>query len=397
MLFDPQLNEAKQLIDVGDEESAKAIVVSYLQKNPQSADAWWLFAILTDTDADEALALQRALAIDSTHYEAKRALEKLQPKLGVPADTNTETKDSPYSTPSEKTESPQLPMAAAPPKPTLADYEITGESIGQSTDFPFDDTSRPQITSHPPSEAAARVAKFGQQSPNVMEAVARAYSTYGWAAVQYSPQRTVMQKKTGIDWFWALVALIIPFVGLTLLVTNFFIRRTYTIAITRQDKGRKLHFDGDVKPVTLDQDAILAGAVSIPMPEISTNYLMAILVGGVASVVVVCALCVGLLLLVDVDVEGDSATSLEVGDTAYVLSDETRCIDVYSLLGNDSPIIFQLPKGEQVSINRRVERDDLDDVWYEVRSLSTGQTGWLPASNVGNELNDVNLPPDPCN
>jgi hypothetical protein len=396
MLFDPQLNEAKQLIDVGDEVSAKAIVVPYLQKNPQSADAWWLFAILTDTDSDEVLALQRVLAIDPTHYEASRALEKLQRKLGIPTDANAELKDSPNSPP-EKTESPQLPTYSSPPKSTLGSYEITDESIGESFDFPFEETSPPKM-GRLQSETAARVAKFSQEAPNGMEAVAGAYSNYGWTAVQYSPQRTVMEKTTGIDWFWAVVALIIPFVGLTLLVANFFIRRTYTIVITSRDEGRKLHFSGDVALVTLDRDAIMAGTVSIPMPEMGTNYLTAIIIGGVASVVVICALCVGLLVLIDVEDDGgDSVTSLETGDTAYILSEEVRCIDVHSLPGETTKIILQMPKGEQVIINLRLERDDLDEIWYEVRSLSSGQIGWLPASNVGNELNNVSLPPEPCN
>lgn len=396
MLFDPQLNEAKQLIDVGDETSAKAIVVPYLQKNPQSADAWWLFAILTDTDADAVLALQRALAIDPTHYEANRALEKLQGGLDALLNKSAaKAVESPPTVSSEKTKTSEVTSPKSPSESTLDSYEITGESFGEAVEFPIDDRSRPKAASRLPSESAARMAKFGQQTPNVMEAVARAYASYGWTATRYSPQQTVMEKRTGVDWIWPLLLLIIPFVGLMLLVTNFFIRRTYTITITSQKRGQNLHFGGDVKSVTLDQDALLAGTVPIPMPEININYLTAIMIGGVASVVVICGLCIGLLLLVDVE-DADDVEPLEVGDTAFVLSDEVRCIDVHRLPGYDSPISLQIPKGEQVRIIRQVEREDLAEVWYEVSSLSSGRRGWLSASNVGNELNNVSLPPEPC-
>ncbi len=78
MIRDPQLREAKALIDKGDQPGAKAIVVPYLQDNADSADAWWLFALLTGSEDDSVLALQRALKLEPFHTEAKRALEQLK-------------------------------------------------------------------------------------------------------------------------------------------------------------------------------------------------------------------------------------------------------------------------------------------------------------------------------
>ena len=395
MLFDPQLNEAKQLIDVGDEQSAKAIVVPYLQKNPQSADGWWLFAILTDTNADEILALQRVLEIDPTHYEAKRSLDRLQKKLGTTPQSDTKDEEKTASSTfasSERTKPPEKAASSLPPKQPVGSFEVTGEQVGKPKTFPVKEQPQTQR----PSGSAERVARFSQTAPSAMEAVARAYSTYGWTAVQYNAERTIMQKKTGFSWFWGILTLPVPLLGLTLLAINFFIRRTYTINITSQ--GQKLRFDGNVKSITLDQSAIMAGQVALPMPEINTNYLGAIIAGVVASFLVVCALCVGLLFLAAESEDfGDTLTDFDVGDTVFALSDETKCIDVFRLPGGESPISSQLPRGEQVTLTRRVEREDLSEVWYEVRGLDSGITGWLPASNVGNELNNISLPPAPCN
>lgn len=79
-----ELTEIKRLIDKGEEILAKARLLEFLDFNPDSADAWWLAFLLTEPEDDRKTVLERVLSLDRNHLEARRALEKLQPKKTSP-------------------------------------------------------------------------------------------------------------------------------------------------------------------------------------------------------------------------------------------------------------------------------------------------------------------------
>ncbi|MCI0714167.1 MAG: SH3-like domain-containing protein [Chloroflexi bacterium] len=75
-----ELIEIKRLIDKGEEILAKARLLDFLDFNPESADAWWLAFLLTEPEDDRKTVLDRVLSLDRHHLEARRAMEKWQPK-----------------------------------------------------------------------------------------------------------------------------------------------------------------------------------------------------------------------------------------------------------------------------------------------------------------------------
>lgn len=93
--MDTVLRTIQNLIVRGEEIAAKAQLLEYLDLNPTSADGWWLVSLLADNADDSQTALKQALKFDSTHYEAKKALQKLKQKSKPEPHAKQKTSDQP--------------------------------------------------------------------------------------------------------------------------------------------------------------------------------------------------------------------------------------------------------------------------------------------------------------
>ncbi len=74
-LFNQTIAEKK----AGNKETAKRLLAEIVKKNPQNEMAWlWLSLCVGSIDQKE-YCLSKALSINPTNQNAKKALEKLQP------------------------------------------------------------------------------------------------------------------------------------------------------------------------------------------------------------------------------------------------------------------------------------------------------------------------------
>ncbi len=71
------LRRAASLIKAGRKDEANAVLRDYLDINPRSADAYYLFALAAPTREYAIRHLQRAVALDPAHEKANAALRKL--------------------------------------------------------------------------------------------------------------------------------------------------------------------------------------------------------------------------------------------------------------------------------------------------------------------------------
>ena len=118
-----ELFEIKQLIDKGEEILAKARLLEFLDINPDNADAWWLAFLLTEPEQDRKAVLERVLSLNRNHLEARRALEKLQPR-------KTTAPSKPTRQPTASTPEPSPIMNAAVLSYLQKGYSVT--TINQS-------------------------------------------------------------------------------------------------------------------------------------------------------------------------------------------------------------------------------------------------------------------------
>jgi len=72
---DDLVKRAAMAIKEGDKERAKMLVASALQQNQTSADAWYLYAYLTDDRLKRQQALSKALAINPQHQRARQLMQ----------------------------------------------------------------------------------------------------------------------------------------------------------------------------------------------------------------------------------------------------------------------------------------------------------------------------------
>jgi hypothetical protein len=74
-----QLQQAYQLAKSGNRAEAQQIVRAVLSAEPSNADAWYMAGFLADSNDNKIKALERALAINPLHQQARQALSNLKP------------------------------------------------------------------------------------------------------------------------------------------------------------------------------------------------------------------------------------------------------------------------------------------------------------------------------
>ena len=88
---DALLAQARQLADEGKTEAATTTFRSYLQRVPDSAEAYFMLGLLSEQNQDEHAAeecLRRAIYLDPDHYEALCHLALLTERAGNRAGAN---------------------------------------------------------------------------------------------------------------------------------------------------------------------------------------------------------------------------------------------------------------------------------------------------------------------
>lgn len=75
-----RLQQAYQLAKSDNRAEAQQIVRAVLSSEPNNADAWYMAGFLADSSENKIKALERALAINPSHAQAKQALSILKPE-----------------------------------------------------------------------------------------------------------------------------------------------------------------------------------------------------------------------------------------------------------------------------------------------------------------------------
>src|SRR5579862_5071142 len=82
---DPQLQHISALISQQKYPEAKSLLAKYLRENPQSADACYLAAFVTNDLERKIQACKRALQLNPFHVQANELLKSLVPDQTPPA------------------------------------------------------------------------------------------------------------------------------------------------------------------------------------------------------------------------------------------------------------------------------------------------------------------------
>jgi peroxiredoxin len=104
---------AELLIQEGKKQEARALLATYLKRNPTSARAWWVLSQAVETPAQERDCLERVLVLEPEHAQAQARLAQLRPP------PTKHVKPFTASLPSERVEKPLTvppPPSAAPQK-----------------------------------------------------------------------------------------------------------------------------------------------------------------------------------------------------------------------------------------------------------------------------------------
>lgn len=78
MIADPRFEEISSLIQAGEKDQARRVLSDVLRERPDSADAWYWAAYITDDRAKRIQALEKALALNPAHEKALKALTVLK-------------------------------------------------------------------------------------------------------------------------------------------------------------------------------------------------------------------------------------------------------------------------------------------------------------------------------
>jgi hypothetical protein len=196
-MLNPTLRQIKDLIDKGDEVLAKAEILQFLAGNPESADAWWLVSLLAGDKDDEKLALQKALTLDGTHYEARRGLERLEKAAKQVIQTITPSLDkSAVVAPAATTASTATTTSAAQSARARQDSRArnrpsTGQTQAQKQ------TPKPTTPTPSSPPTTAPIATGMQASPIVAEfpamtAALQVYLRHDWEVKEYKSRQITL-------------------------------------------------------------------------------------------------------------------------------------------------------------------------------------------------------------
>jgi hypothetical protein len=359
MLLDPRLIEIKTQIDRGVSLAAKAMLLPYLKENPNSADAWWLMSLLTDQDGDRGLALQKALSIDPTHYEASVDYAAFQERL-------------PKSAPEV---APQKPTS--PPAPVAAPSTVASVSIRPLPAAPATPAKSVAPSKKPTPEQSSK----GKTS-SLMEDTIQAYVKKGWTITSAKNQDAVLEKSTGISWGWAIASLVIPLAGVVIFFANFFMRRHYRIHLTLIKQGHEIEIRGKDFRSVLNSGNLRIGGVPMPKFPSGMNALMG---GAFISIILCCIAPFGLATWAGSQVDPTPtpiAPRFSVGQNVFLDSPEGEvCVDLYDEMESITSL-GQLPVGWLLNVQSSVQVGQ--DFWYQVRSNRPQLVGWVAEDYLSN-------------
>jgi len=351
MLLDPLLIEIKSQIDRGVGLAAKAMLLPYLRENPNSADAWWLMSLLTDQDSDRVLALQKALSIDPTHYEAGLDYAAFQERL------------------------PKSAPEIAPPKPTPPPTPVAAPSTGASVSIrPLPAaTATPEKSAAPSKKPPKQSSK--DQSSSLMEDTIQAYIKKGWTVSSAKNQDAVLEKSTGISWGWAIASLVIPLAGVVIFFANFFMRRHYRIHLTLIKQGHEIEIRGKDFRSVLNSGNLRIGGVPMPKFPSGMNALMG---GAFLSIILCCVAPFGLASWAGSQIDPTPtpiAPRFSVGQNVFLDSpDGDVCVNLYDEVESTFSV-GQLPVGWLLIVQSSVQIGE--DFWYQVRANRPQLVGWV--------------------
>jgi hypothetical protein len=348
MLLDPLLIEIKNQIDRGVTLSAKAMLLPYLKENPNSADAWWIMSLLTDQDSDRVLALQKALSIDPSHYEASQDYAHFQEQLPNAAPEIAPSKPTP------------------PPTPAAAPATVASVSIRP---LPAEPAKSEAPSKKPPKQSSK------DQSSSLMEDTIQAYIKKGWTVSSAKKQDAVLEKSTGISWGWAIASLVIPLAGVVIFFANFFMRRHYRIHLTLIKQGHEIEIRGKDFRSVLNSGNLRIGGVPMPKLPSGMNALMG---GAFISIILCCVAPFGLATWAGSQIDPTPtpiAPRFSVGQNVFLDSpDGEVCVDLYDEMESTFSV-GQLPVGWLLTVESSVQVGE--DFWYQVRSSRPQLTGWV--------------------
>lgn len=329
-----ELQQIKLLINQNEEIYAKAQLLEYLTLHPEDADAWWLVAMLAPSEAEGRIALEKALSFDSRHYESLRSLQRLN-----------------------KIQSVSVPKPASKSKPAPPPDKI---------------------------KQAPTPIKGHQFDSAAMNGAVMSYLQEGWTVGSINERRVVLHKQTGIPWVWAiLLAALIPGVGLVILLANVLLRRRRRIVIEALDNNR-ITLSGDIPKQVMDSQSLRRGKLPVPR----TRYMRALGV-GIGILIFLCIAAIGLLFAV-----GDQEDKLEVGNSAYAISSDSDCVDVFERPTILSFVLTRIPVGQEVLITSTEEY--LGNTWFEVSSGGE-RVGWMKAEALSVKAPDRRVGERECN
>ncbi len=318
--MDVVLRTIQSLIVRGEEIAAKAQLLEYLDVHPTSADGWWLVSLLADNDDDTQAALKQSLKYDSTHYEAKKALQKIAQKAKI--------------------------AQASPSSASINSQTEVKEKNKTSTKNAPD------------------------QPPPILSAAISYYVKNGWQIKKFNPEQVTIEKTTGLAWGFAfIIAALIPVLGWIVFLGNLFVRRRHEIKLTYLPLNQRVQILGrSVPDIQVDWNGIRRG--HLPTPQ--TNYIGA-LIGGLVIMIGVCGAFIGFVVLF-----GSDAPEFDEGEIAYIDHGVTdNCHQVYRTASFTNPYTNKYPNGYQVIV-QIVDNSDVNDVWYLVTSIDAEEIGWLP-------------------
>ena len=155
------LRYTEGLLQEGKEDEARQLLITYLKRKPNSAEAWWLLSQTLDDESQRKDCLKRVLKFDPNHFLANTHLDLIENPAPPPAPAFSPTPTSPFTVEeddddyfySEPTNDPSI--ETSPSQTLAAAFKQQEESAPAFSDYLDEEKSAPAFSNYLDEEKSA--------------------------------------------------------------------------------------------------------------------------------------------------------------------------------------------------------------------------------------------------